>query len=143
MSKISRDQVSPQSPFSSRVGISFIMYHPTAGSGVIDYVTDLERFTATFNHVRRDLHQLDAFRSEMHKILMELYVNRAPVDEFFYTIGMHFLVTFETPVIALRDLSGFEMGFQITPDHIYSESAFILSTDYETWDSMRLDRIAA
>ncbi len=36
-----------------RVGISFFMNHPKAGHQVIDFATDLERFTTTYNHVNQ------------------------------------------------------------------------------------------
>ena len=36
-----------------RVGISFFMSHPTAGHQVIDFATNLERFTNTYNHVNQ------------------------------------------------------------------------------------------
>ena len=64
-----------------RVGISFFMNHPTAGHQVIDFATDLERFTNTYNHVNQSPEYTYSAMYHFHKQLMDLYVSDAPNDE--------------------------------------------------------------
>jgi len=59
------------------------MNHPTVGHQVIDFATDLERFTATYNHVNQSEECRNSSKYQFHKMLMELYVSDAPIDEYF------------------------------------------------------------
>lgn len=126
-----------------RVGISFFMSHPTAGHQVIDFATDLERFTNTYNHVNQSPDFCYAAMFHFHKKLMELYVSDAPIDEYFFTIAMHYLVAFGSVKIALNSGQFKDYGFTIQPKHNDFEAAMVFTLDYGNWDYGRTIRNAA
>jgi len=114
-----------------RVGISFFMNHPTAGHQVIDFATDLERFTNTYNHVNQSPEYTYSAMYHFHKQLMELYVSDKPIDEHFFTIAMHYLVAFGSVKIALNSGKFKDYGFMLG------------TLDYDSWDYGRTIRNAA
>jgi hypothetical protein len=126
-----------------RVGISFFMNHPTAGHQVIDFATDLERFTNTYNHVNQSPEYTYSAMYHFHKQLMELYVSDKPIDEHFFTIAMHYLVAFGSVKIALNSGKFKDYGFMIEPKHNDFEAAMLGTLDYDSWDYGRTIRNAA
>ena len=126
-----------------RVGISFFMSHPTAGHQVIDFATNLERFTNTYNHVNQSPEFSYFGKRHFHKQLMDLYVSDAPNDEHFFTIAMHYLVAFDSVKIALNSGKFKDYGFMIAPKHNDCEDSMIGTLDYESWDYGRTKRNAA
>lgn len=126
-----------------RVGISFFMSHPTAGHQVIDFATDLERFTMTYNHVNQSAEYAYSAKYHFHKQLMELYVSDKPIDEHFFTIAMHYLVAFGSVKIALNSGKFKDYGFMIEPKHNDFEAAMLGTLDYDSWDYGRTIRNAA
>ncbi|MDF5691610.1 hypothetical protein [Aquirufa aurantiipilula] len=123
-----------------QVGISLFMNHPIAGYQVIDYYTDLERFTLTHQFVNSTPENAIAYREKMHEILMDLFVQNAPIDEYFFTIGMHYLVSFQSPGAALKSNKFETLGFCIEPIFNDAHAAKVFTTDYPYWDSIRLIR---
>ena len=126
-----------------RVGISFFMSHPTAGHQVIDFATDLERFTMTYNHVNQSAEYAYSAKYHCHKQLMELWTSNAPIDEHFYTIAMHYLVAFDSVGIALKSGRFFNYGFMIGPTHDDFDATMIGTLDYDSWNYGRETRNAA
>ena len=126
-----------------RVGISFFMSHPTAGNQVIDFATDLERFTMTYNHVNQSAEYAYSAKYHFHKQLMELWTSDAPIDEHFYTIAMHYLVAFDSVGIALKSGKFFNYGFMIGPSHDDFDAAMVGTIDYDGWNFGRETRNAA
>jgi hypothetical protein len=126
-----------------RVGISFFMNHPKVGHQVIDFATDLERFTITYNHVNQSEVYRYSSKYQFHKMLMDLYVSDAPVDEHFFTIAMHFLVTFDSVGAALKSNKFANYGFMIEPAYDDFEAGMVGTLDYDSWDYGRTTRNAA
>lgn len=127
----------------TQVGISFFMNHPTAGHQVIDFATDLERFTNTYNHVSQSPEYTYSTMYHCHKQLMELYVSNKPIDEHFFTIAMHYLVAFGSVKIALNSGQFKDYGFMIEPKHNDFEAAMVGTLDYNSWNYGRTTRNAA
>lgn len=132
-----------KNPKDIRVGISFFMNHPTAGHQVIDFATDLERFTNTYNHVNQSTEYTYSAMYNCHKQLMELYVSDKPIDEHFFTIAMHYLVAFGSVTIAFNSGQFKDYGFMIEPKHNDFEAAMVGTLDYDSWDYGRTTRNTA
>jgi len=132
-----------KNPKDIRIGISYIMNHPRANCLKFDYSTDLDRFTRTYEHVKNHPAGADAFRKKMHSILMDLFLTDAPIDEYFFTIGMHYLVSFHLFEAVFNSKPNTGLGFIIEP--IYDDYEFIkfTSTDYNTWEYLINRRNAA
>ena len=109
----------------------------------IDYTTDLDRFTNTYNHVKNHPAGILAFRCKMYEILMDLIKSNAPVDEYFYTIGMHYLVTFDSVRMMLENQPNEALGFMIEPKQDDVDGAMLFAVDYNTWEYSVLTRQAA
>jgi hypothetical protein len=119
------------------------MNHPTAGHQVIDFATDLERFTTTYNHVNQSQEYQYSSQYQCHKMLMDLYVSDAPIDENFFTIAMHYLVTFDSVGAALKSNLFPNYGFMIEPVYDDFEAGMVGTLDYDSWDYGRTTRNAA
>jgi hypothetical protein len=132
-----------KNPKDIRVGISFFMNHPVAGHQVIDFATDLERFTNTYNHVNQSPEYTYSAMYHSHKQLMELYVSDKPIDEHFFTIAMHYLVAFGSVGTAINSNMFPDYGFMIEPVHDDFEAAMLGTLDYDSWDYGRENRNAA
>ena len=142
MSKIKK--VNPKTEAKDiRVGISFFINHPTAGQKVIDYSTDLERFRSTHKHVNLTPENTMAFKIKMHQILMDLLIKKAPIDEYFFTIGMCYLVTFNTVGLALNSKKFQNYGFMIEPIYNDYDAAMVGIIDYDSWYKGLITRKAA
>ncbi|NDF60319.1 MAG: hypothetical protein EB100_04490 [Crocinitomicaceae bacterium] len=126
-----------------RVGISFFMNHPKVGHQVIDFATDLERFTTTYNHVNQSEEYRYSSKYQFHNMMMDLYVSDAPIDEIFFTIAMHFLVTFDSVGAALKSNKFPNYGFMIEPVYDDFEAGMVGTLDYDSWDYGRITRNAA
>lgn len=126
-----------------RVGISLFMNHPTAGHQVIDYSTDLERFRLTHQHVNRTPEHTIAYKMQMHAMLMDLFIKNSPIDEHFFTIGMHYLAAFDSVGNALHSGMFEDYGFMIEPVHDDFDAAMVCTLDYEGWNYGRSTRNAA
>lgn len=126
-----------------RVGISIFINHPTAGQKVIDYTTDLERFRGTHQHVNLTPELTKAYKIEMHSILMDLLNKKAPIDEYFFTIGMHYLVTFKSVELALNSKVLHNYGFMIEPFYNDFDAAMVYTIDYDSWYKGLITRKAA
>lgn len=126
-----------------RVGISFFMSHPTAGHQVIDFATNLERFTKTCEHVNQSPENTYSSMYHFHKRLMELYVSDKPIDEHFFTTAMHYMVAFGSIKNALNSDKFKDYGFMIGPKYNDFEDAMIATLDYDSWDHIRKTRNAA
>jgi hypothetical protein len=74
---------------------------------------------------------------------MDLYVSDAPVDEHFFTIAMHFLVTFDSVGAALKSNKFANYGFMIEPAYDDFEAGMVGTLDYDSWDYGRTTRNAA
>jgi hypothetical protein len=126
-----------------RVGISFFMNHPKVGHQVIDFATDLERFTTTYNHVNQSKEYRYSSKYQCHKMLMDLYVLDAPIDENFFTIAMHYLVTFDSVGAALKSNKFPNYCFMIEPVYDDFEAGMVGTLDYDSWDYGRITRNVA
>lgn len=143
MGKTNNSGCATKNPKEIRVGISFFMNHPTAGHQVIDFATDLERFTTTYNHVNQSQEFSYSSKYQFHKILMDLFVSNAPIDEYFFTIAMHYLVTFDSVGIVLKSNKFPDYGFMIEPVYDDFEAGMVGVLDYDNWDYGRGTRNAA
>ena len=74
---------------------------------------------------------------------MDLFVSNAPIDEYFFTIAMHYLVTFDSVGIVLKSNKFPDYGFMIEPVHDDFEAAMLGTLDYDSWDYGRENRNAA
>jgi hypothetical protein len=126
-----------------RVGISLFMNHPKVGHQVIDFATDLERFTTTYNHVNQSEEYRYSSKYQFHKMMMDLYVTDAPIDEIFFTIAMHYLVTFDSVGAALKSNKFPNYGFMIEPVYDDFEAGMVGTLDYVSWNYGRTTRNAA
>lgn len=131
-----------KNPKDIKIGISYFMTFVHSVS-TIDYTTDLDRFTNTFNHVRNHPAGVLSFRSQMYDILMYLVTSNAPIDEYFYTIGMHYLVSFDSVKIMLESQPNSALGFMIEPIKNDADHAMVLAVDYNTWEYSAITRYAA
>jgi hypothetical protein len=129
-------------PKDIKIGISYFMTFVKSVS-TIDYTTDLDRFTNTYNHVKNHPAGVFAFRSKMYEILMDLIKSNAPVDEYFYTIGMHYLVSFDSVRMMLENQPQTALGFMIEPKKNDIDGAMVFGADYNTWEYSVLTRKAA
>ena len=132
-----------KNPKDIRVGISFFMSHPTAGHQVIDFATDLERFTMIYNHVNQSPEYSYSSLYHSHMKLMELYVSDAPIGEDLFTIAMHYLVAFGSVGVALKSGKFKDYGFMIAPTHDDFNDAMVGTVDYDSWNFGRETRNAA
>lgn len=132
-----------KNPKDIRVGISFFMNHPAVGHQVIDFATDLERFTNTYNHVNQSHEHSYSSKYHFHKILMDLFSSKSPIDEYFFTIAMHYLVTFDSVGVALKSNRLPDYGFMIEPVHDDFDAGMLGALDYESWNYGRLTRNAS
>jgi len=132
-----------KNPKDIRIGISLIMNHPKVNSRSFDYSTVLDRFTRTYEHVNKHPAGADAFRKEMHSILTGLFLTDAPIDEYFFTIGMHYLVSFHLFEAVFNSKPNTALGFIIEPIHDDYEFVKFTSTDYNTWEYSVINRNAA
>ncbi|MFM6995356.1 MAG: hypothetical protein ACKOWO_09610 [Sediminibacterium sp.] len=131
-----------KNPKDIKIGISYFMTFVKCASK-IDYTTDLDRFTNTYNHVKNHPAGVIAFRSEMYKILMELVKSNAPVDEYFYTIGMHYLVSFDPVRNILESQPQTALGFMVEPKKNDVDGAMVFASDYSFWEYSVSNRGAA
>jgi hypothetical protein len=76
-------------------------------------------------------------------MLMDLFINNAPIDEHFYTIGMHYLVAFGSVELALKSGMFTNYGFMIEPNYEDFDAAMVGTLDYDSWDYGRTTRKAA
>jgi hypothetical protein len=129
-------------PKDIKIGISYFMTFVKSVS-TVDYTTDLERFTNTYNHVKNHPAGVLVFRSKMYEILMDLIKTNAPIDEYFYTIGMHYLVTFDSVKMMLENQPNTALGFMIEPVQNDVDGAMVFGVDYNTWEYTILTRSAA
>ena len=143
MGKINNSGSATKNPKDIRIGITFIMNHPKASSRTFDYSTDLDRFTRTYEHVKNHPAGTDVYRKEMHSILMDLFLTDAPIDEYFFTIGMHYLVSFHLFEAVFNSKPNTALGFIIEPIHDDYEFVKFTSTDYNTWEYSVINRNAA
>ena len=126
-----------------KIGISYFMTYVNPSSSNIDYTTDLERFTNTYNHVKSHPAGILAFRSKMYEILMDLIKSNAPVDEYLFTIGMHYLVTFDSVRMMLENRPHTALGFMLEPKQNDCDGAMVFGADYNTWEYSLVTRNAA
>jgi hypothetical protein len=143
MGKTNISGSSTKNPKDIRVGISFFMSHPTAGHQVIDFATDLERFTMIYNHVNQSPEYSYSSLYHSHMKLMELYVSDAPIGEDLFTIAMHYLVAFGSVGVALKSGKFKDYGFMIAPTHDDFNDAIVGTLDYDSWNFGRETRNAA
>lgn len=125
-----------------KVGISYFMTF-VKSVPTINYTTDLDRFTNTYNHVKNHPAGVIAFRSKMYELLMDLIKSNAPVDEYFYTIGMHYLVSFDSVRVMLENQPCTALGFMIEPIQNDADGAMVFGADYNTWEYSIVTRNAA
>ena len=119
------------------------MNHPVAGRQRIDFRTELERFSTIYNHVNQSPEYAYSSMYHCHKQLMELYVSDKPIDEHFFTIAMHYLVSFDSVGSALKSKMFPDYGIMIEPIHDDFEAAMVITLDYDSWDYGRENRNAA
>jgi len=131
-----------KNPKDIRVGISFLMTFVKSRS-TVDYSTDLDRFTMTYNYVRSHPSGLIAFRRKMYETLMYLIKSDAPIDEYFFTVGMHYLVTFDSVSITLKNHPYTGFGYMIEPLASDPNNAMLITVDYDSWETRALERNAA
>ena len=129
-------------PKDIKIGISYLMSLEGSLSS-IDYTTDLDRFTNTYNHVRNHPAGVPEFRTQMYEKLKDLINSNAPIDEYFYTIGMHYLVTFETVRVFFEVLPQEAHGFTIAPNENGADCAMVFGSTYDSWENIALTRMAA
>ncbi len=129
-------------PKDIKIGISYFM-SLEGSSSTIDYTTDLDRFTNTYNHVRNHPAGVLEFRRQMYENLMDLINSKAPIDEYFYTVGMYYLVTFDSVKKMLETLPHSALGFMIEPIKNDADHAMVLAVDYDSWETLALTRMAA
>lgn len=142
MGKTGNSGSATKNPKDIKIGISYFMTFVKSVS-TIDYTTDLDRFTNTYNHVKNHPAGILAFRCKMFEILMDLIKSNAPVDEYFYTIGMHYLVTFDSVRMMLENQPNEALGFMIEPKQDDVDGAMLFAVDYNTWEYSVLTRQAA
>jgi len=126
-----------------RVGISIFLNHPIVGQKVIDYSTDLERFRATHQHVNQTPELTIAYKIQTHSMLMDLLNKKAPIDEHFFTIGMHYLASFYTVGLALNSKEFHNYGFMIELIYNDYDAAMVGIIDYDSWYRGLITRNAA
>jgi hypothetical protein len=131
-----------KNPKDIKIGISYFMTFEHSVS-TIDYITDLDRFTNTYNHVRNHPLGVLEFRRQMYEILMDLVKSNAPIDEHFYTIGMHYLVSFDSVSVMLEKQTQTPLGFMIEPIKNDADCAMVMSMDYAFWEYSALTRLTA
>jgi len=129
-------------PKDIKIGISYFMTFVKSVS-TVDYTSDLERFTNTYNHVINHPAGVLVIRSKMFEILMDLLHTNAPIDEYFYTIGMHYLVTFDSVKMMLENQPNTALGFMIEPVQSDVDGAMVFGVDYNTWEYSLVTRNAA
>jgi hypothetical protein len=142
MGKTNNGGYATKNPKDIKVGISYFMTFVKSVS-TIDYTTDLDRFTNTYNHVRNHPAGVPEFRTQMYEKLKELINSNAPIDEYFYTIGMHYLVTFETVRVFFEVLPQEAHGFTIAPNENGADCAMVFGSTYASWENIALTRMAA
>lgn len=142
MGKTSKSGSATKNPKGIKIGISYLMSLEGSISS-IDYTTDLDRFTNTYNHVRNHPAGVLEFRNQMFEILKDLINSNAPIDEYFYTIGMHYLVTFETVRVFFEMLPQTTYGFIIAPNENGADFAMVFGADYNSWENIALAQMAA
>lgn len=142
MEQSSKSGSATKDPKEIKIGISFFMTFVHSVS-TIDYTTDLDRFTNTYNHVRNHPVGVLEFRRMTYERLMELINSNAPVDEYFYTIGMYYLVTFDSVKKKLESLPHSALGFMIEPIKNDADRAMVIAVDYDSWEYSALTRTAA
>lgn len=74
---------------------------------------------------------------------MDLIKSNAPVDEYFYTIGMHYLVSFDSVRVMLENQPCTALGFMIEPIQNDADGAMVFGVDYNTWEYSIVTRNAA
>ena len=142
MGKTSKSGSATKDPKDIKIGISYLMSLEGSSSS-IDYTTDLDRFTNTYNYVRNHPAGLLEFRRQMYEKLKNLINSNAPINEYFYTVGMHYLVSFETVKVLLQKLPQAAHGFMIAPNENDADHAMVLAVDYDSWETLALTRMAA
>ena len=78
-----------------------------------------------------------------HQILMDLLDKKAPIDEYFFTIGMCYLVTFKSVELALNSKVLHNYGFMIEPFYNDFDAAMVYTIDYDSWYKGLITRKAA
>lgn len=129
-------------PKDIKIGISYLVSLGDSLSS-IDYTTNLDRFTNTYNHVRNHPAGVLEFRRQMFEKLKDLINSNAPIDEYFYTVGMHYLVTFETVRVFFEMLPQTAHGFIIAPNENGADCAMVFGADYNSWENIALTKMAA
>jgi len=142
MGKTSNSGSATNDPKDIKIGISYFMTFVHSVS-TIDYTTDLDRFTNTYNHVRNHPVGVLEFRRQMYEILMDLVKSNAPINEYFYTIGMHYLVSFDSVKVKLENQPRTALGFMIEPIKNDADRAMVIAVDYDSWEYLALSRMAA
>ena len=142
MGQTSKRGSATKDPKDIKIGISFFMTFVNSVS-TIDYTTDLDRFTNTYSYVRNHPAGVLEFRRQMYEKLMDLINSNAPIDEYFYTVGMHYLVTFDSVKKMLEALPHSALGFMIEPIKNDADHAMVLAVDYDSWEYSPLTRLAA
>jgi hypothetical protein len=129
-------------PKDIKIGISYLM-NAEGSIASINYTTNMDRFTNTYNHVRKHPAGVLEFRTQMYEKLKNLINSNAPIDEYFYTVGMHYLVSFETVRVLLEKLPQEAHGFMIVPNEDGADCAMVFGSDYNYWEYSVLTRRAA
>lgn len=126
-----------------KIGVTYFNSEVNVNSSGIIYVTDLERFLNTYNYVHNYPLGIRLFREKIYQILIGLINANEPIDEYFYTIGLHYLVTFDTVSISLINQPLTDQGFIIEPKPNDADGAEVIGTDYDTWTSLSISGDAA
>jgi hypothetical protein len=142
MGKTNKRGSATKDPKDIKIGISYLM-NAEGSIASINHTTNMDRFTNTYNYVRNHPAGVPEFRTQMYEKLKDLINSNAPIDEYFYTIGIHYLVTFETVRVLLEKLPQEAHGFVIVPNKDGADCALVFGSDYDCWENIVLTRMAA
>jgi hypothetical protein len=116
-----------------KVGISIQLTQANGEAFFIDYSTDLDRFRITLEYVRTHPAGIAAVRETMYRTLTELVDSNAPVDEYMFTIGMHYLVSFDICNELLKKVGNDSVGLVIFTNRNDIQDVNIIGLPFESW----------
>ncbi len=120
-----------------RVGISIIMNSKMVGTQKIDYSCDLDRFKLTYEIVKSSGSELPKHKKTWYKELMRVFESNESVDEYFFSIGIQYLVSHQVVEDTLKQFPSKPLGFAVDVDPFDYDSAMVACVDYDTWDKVR------